>query len=171
MCIFVHSIVTFDPQVAGQHFDIFGLAKWDWVIAQLDMEQGKVCDIYSILCGIYICHVSCPLTPSYLNRCGAKLLSLLTSATLLLGQQRVEFMQLAVRLANYVHFISCSGKEKANMLTHSHTHSTHTRSSSHPSLGQTSGTAAVRAVCVSVCVCEALGSVYCLPKAVDVRND
>lgn len=122
VCIFVHSIVTFDPQVAGQHFDIFGLAKWDWVIAQLDMEQGKVCDIYSILCGIYICHVSCPLTPSYLNRCGAKLLSLLTSATLLLGQQRVEFMQLAVRLANYVHFISCSGKEKANMLTHSPTH-------------------------------------------------
>lgn len=86
----------------------------------------------------------CPLTPSHLTCSGAKLLSLLTSATLLLGQQCVEFMQLAVRLANYVHFISCSGKEKANMLTHSHTH---THWGLHPSLGQTSGTAAV-CVCV-----------------------
>lgn len=130
------------------------------------MEQGKECDIYSILCGIYICHVSCPLTPSYLNRCGAKLLSLLTSATLLLGQQRVEFMQLALRLANYVHFISCSGKEKANMLTHSHTHTQQFAPLVRANIRYSSC-----ASCVCVCVCEALGSVYCLPKAVDVRND
>lgn len=78
----------------------------------------NICDIMWYIFAIYIC----PLTPSHLTRSGAKLLSLLTSAMLLLGQQCVEFMQLAVRLANYVHFISCSGKEKANMLTHSHTH-------------------------------------------------
>lgn len=97
---------------------------------------------------VYICHIYLPLDPKQLDPHRAKLLSLLTSATLLLGQQRVEFMQLAVRLPNYVHFISCSGKEKANMLTHSHTHTcSHTRRSSHPSLGETSG---ISAVCVCV---------------------